>query len=264
MQEAAQLFDSFKAEAQKDIVNRQECDSLLVKLKLFLARNELLFPSYTPENADNLLFARSVLEEAALLSLKLGDVDQFDRQYFQIKPFYEETRLAESSQHCLLLGLYLMGLLAKNDVSEFHLQLELIPYEQQDSNQFISLPVSLERYMTEGSYSKVFDAQQSLPHPGYSVFLRKMTDTIRDEISSFFGVAYSALSVVEALKLLNLPNTAEGRKELSRLASNSASEWYVAEDVLKFTREEESQESIASLPTISQALHYGKELERII
>lgn len=53
-----------------------------------------------------------------------------------------------------ILGLYLLYLLSYNKISEYHTEIELIPIEEQ-SNVYISVPISLEQYFVEGSYNKI-------------------------------------------------------------------------------------------------------------
>ena len=54
-----------------------------------------------------------------------------------------------------VLGLYLLYLLSYNKISEYHTEIELIPFEEQQNNVFIKVPVSLEQHFVEGSYNKI-------------------------------------------------------------------------------------------------------------
>jgi 26S proteasome regulatory subunit N12 len=64
--------------------------------------------------------------------------------------------LQESSLKYELLGLNLLWLLTQNRVAEFHTELELLSPNDIQKNVFIRYPVSLEQYLMEGCYNKVF------------------------------------------------------------------------------------------------------------
>lgn len=69
------------------------------------------------------------------------------------------TEIGESANKYQLLGLNLLFLLSQNRVSEFHTELELLPQEIIQSNEFIRHPLVLEQYLMEGSYYKIFGSK---------------------------------------------------------------------------------------------------------
>jgi 26S proteasome regulatory subunit N12 len=78
-----------------------------------------------------------------------------------------------------LLGLNLLCLLAKNRLSEFHTELELLSPKDIQTNIYIKHPVSLEQYLMEGSYNKVFLSKGNVPAPSYNYFIDILLRTIR-------------------------------------------------------------------------------------
>lgn len=61
-----------------------------------------------------------------------------------------------------VVGLYLLYLLAYNKISEYHTEIELIPFEEQN-NLYISAPVLLEKHFVEGSYNKILSFSKQVP-----------------------------------------------------------------------------------------------------
>lgn len=89
--------------------------------------------------------------------------------------------LSSSPRESPLQGLNLLRLLTQNRIAEFHTTLEGLPASSL-VDPYIQHPVNLERWLMEGSYSKVWNAR-SAPLPGYEqeygFFLESLMSTIR-------------------------------------------------------------------------------------
>lgn len=71
------------------------------------------------------------------------------------------NEIGESANKYQLLGLNLIFLLSQNRVAEFHTELELLPQEIIQSNEYIRHPLILEQHLMEGNYNKIFAAKVS-------------------------------------------------------------------------------------------------------
>lgn len=78
--------------------------------------------------------------------------------------FFNRSEIGESANKYQLLGLNLLFLLSQNRVSEFHTELELLPQEIIQTNEFIRHPLALEQYFMEGCYNKIFRAKVQQSH----------------------------------------------------------------------------------------------------
>lgn len=94
--------------------------------------------------------------------------------------------LTESPYKYQLIGLNLLCLLAKNRLSEFHTELELLNPKLIQTNIYIRHPVSLEQYLMEGSYNKVFLSKGNVPSPSYNFFMDILLRTIRFSFHYYF------------------------------------------------------------------------------
>ena len=114
-------------------------------------------PAPRIEKAECIL-AREVYENAVLISVEKEDIEGFERNFTIVKTYYDEFNgiLPESQRKYSILGLYLLYLLSFNKISEYHTEIELIPFEELD-NVFIKVPMSLEQYFVEGSYNKILN-----------------------------------------------------------------------------------------------------------
>ncbi|XP_065921039.1 26S proteasome non-ATPase regulatory subunit 8-like [Dysidea avara] len=222
----------------------------------------------TPDEAY-LLLARDVLEIGALWSIEKENDVLFERYMSQLKSYYYDYKniLKESMYTYNLLGLNLLHLLAQNRLAEFHTELELLPVEkfsdEKVSNVYISYPVSLEQYLMEGSYHKVFLSKDSLPAPNYRFFVNVLMETIREEIATCAETAYDKISVTEAAKVLGL----DTQEQLD--AFQAKKQWRLEETGQFFVfssgdKQAEEAHFIKSGPLILQTLHYAKELEKIV
>lgn len=120
---------------------------------------------------------------------------------FLTPPSFNRKYLPESPRLHYILGLNLLRLLSSNRIAEFHTELELISYENQD-NPFIKHPIQLEQYLMEGCYNKVLETKEEFPSASYVYFMNQLIDTIRDEIAECIQAAYLTLPVQGAKRLL--------------------------------------------------------------
>ncbi|MCO5581028.1 hypothetical protein L7F22_034903 [Adiantum nelumboides] len=155
----------------------------LTRAKIELTQSGLLVPSPADAAAhpSEVAMARDVLEIGALSSVRQRDVESFDRYMGLLHVFYNDcsTHLPPSQSQEALLGLCLLRLLSSNSISQFHTTLEALPAHLVASSPYIQHPVHLERWLMEGSYSKVWRARKEVPREEYSYFVDELMGTIR-------------------------------------------------------------------------------------
>jgi 26S proteasome regulatory subunit N12 len=91
------------------------------------------------------------------------------------------SALPPSKREFPLRGLNLIRLLTQNRIADFHTTLESLPLAADAiaDNPYISHPVNLERWLMEGSYSKVWSARGEAPTEEYKYFVDSLMGTIR-------------------------------------------------------------------------------------
>jgi 26S proteasome regulatory subunit N12 len=89
--------------------------------------------------------------------------------------------LPRSEREFPIRGLNLIRLLIQNRIADFHTTLESLPLPADEliANPFIRHPVNLERWLMEGSYSKVWNAREEAPAEEYKFFVDSLMGTIR-------------------------------------------------------------------------------------
>lgn len=93
--------------------------------------------------------------------------------------------LPPSKREYPIRGLNLIRLLTQNRIADFHTTLESLDADVIAENPYISHPVNLERWLMEGSYSKVWNAREEAPAEEYKFFVDSLMGTIRyDNLSS--------------------------------------------------------------------------------
>lgn len=146
----------------------------------------------SPADAKELMLARNTLEIGALWSIEVKNIPSFQRYVAQVKTYYFDygTQLADSAYKYHILGLNLLSLLAQNRLAEFHTEMELLSVDELQ-NIYIKHPISLEQFLMEGSFHKVFISKGNVPAQNYNYFIDILIHTIRDEIASCAEKAYS-------------------------------------------------------------------------
>ncbi|KAL0794073.1 hypothetical protein Bca101_065450 [Brassica carinata] len=179
--EVSQQLERFKAAFVRKDYNT--CSDLLSRLKVLLTKFTSLPPLFenTPNAAQELTLARDIYEHAVVLSVKTEDQDAFERDFFQLKPYYVDARnrLPPSPQENLILGLNLLRLLVQNRIAEFHTELELLSSATLE-NPCIKHAVELEQSFMEGAYNRVLSARQTAPDATYVYFMDLLAKTISD------------------------------------------------------------------------------------
>eukprot|EP00760_Papus_ankaliazontas_P027079 PhM_4_TR3138/c0_g1_i1/m.18142/K03031/PSMD8, RPN12; 26S proteasome regulatory subunit N12 len=170
----------------------------------------LSFPTYFQPKAESrsrkeeVMVVREVYEYVCLSAARLGDVEAFSTAFAALQTYYTDfatADLPESSRQLLLTGLNLLCLLVQNKVWVFHAQLELIPAEQH-SSMYVRPVVELERYLMEGSYTRLLRARETVPTNDYVTFLALLTETVATEIAMSMTQGYQSVSTSAAKKLL--------------------------------------------------------------
>lgn len=198
--------------------------------------------------------------------------------------FHNRKEIGDSQNKYQLLGLNLLFLLSQNRVSEFHTELELLPQETIQTNEYIRHPLALEQYLMEGSYNKIFAAKVSMsksafnlivsylmkllflffkghgPSQSYNVFMDILLDTVRDEIGACLESSYDKISTKEAQKRLNF------KSEKDVIAFGKKRNWILGSDnVYTFSsKTDKPKEPLPSVELAEQAIFYARELEMIV
>jgi 26S proteasome regulatory subunit N12 len=238
----------------------------LTKAKIELTQSGLLVP--TPSDAasrpQETAMARDVLEVGALWSLQQRDVTGFDRYVGLLRVFYHDcgNALPASKNEEALLGLSLLRLLSSNSISQFHTTLETLPSSLVASSPYIQHPVNLERWLMEGSYSKVWRARKEVPREEYGFFVDELMGTIRREIASCEEKAYDSLPLSDAATLLFFNNM----QEVSAFANERGWQINPTTQTVHFTNkaEQAAKGAIPKRATITSNLQFAKELESIV
>merc|ERR1711971_440409 len=204
LKEIVVMYQSLKREWDKKPPNLDRCGELLTKLKVALTAVTFLPTDDSSPSKQELLVARDVLEIGALWSIAKRDIPSFERYMAQLKIYYMDYKdnLPDSTYRFQLLGLNLLCLLAQNRLAEFHTELELLPVKELQNNIYIKHPVSMEQYLMEGSYNKVFLAKGNVPADNYNFFIDILLNTIRNEIASCIEKAYEKIALSEAARML--------------------------------------------------------------
>ncbi|KAL8229203.1 hypothetical protein R6Q57_014103 [Mikania cordata] len=229
---------------------------LLSQLKILLIEFKSLPPLFaeTPNAIQELSLARDIYEHAVVLSVKMEDQDAFERDFFQLKPYYTDAG------HDSIFNVT-VRLLVQNRIAEFHTELELLPACALE-NPCIKHAVELEQSFMEGAYNRVLTARQTVPHETYIYFMDLLARTVRDEIAGCSEKAYDSLTVKDACQMLLLSSD----QLLLEYIKEEHPEWEIKNGLVVFQKAKEPApcKEIPSLQLINQTLSYARELERIV
>ncbi|KAK3608632.1 hypothetical protein CHS0354_042633 [Potamilus streckersoni] len=261
LKEIVIMYQSLKREWDKKPPNLDRCGEILTKLKIALTQVSFL-PTDESSSKQELLVARDILEIGAQWAIAKQDIPAFERYIAQLKCYYMDYKdnLPESAYKYQLLGLNLLCLLAQNRVAEFHTELELLPVKELQNNIYIKHPVSMEQYLMEGCYNKVFLARGNVPADNYNYFIDILLNTIRNEIAGCIKTAYDRIALGEAARMLFY----ESVKPMKEYAQQQG--WELRSDSFFYFEQEEknTEEVIPAKMLAEHAIAYARELEMIV
>jgi len=261
---AVDLYQKLTTEWNKKPPNISKCLTHLTELKLALAELGFIPAIGSKIDKKDLHLARDVLEIGAQCSIANSDIPSFERYMVQLKNFYFDfvRDIPESPYMYQLLGLNLLCLLARNHLAEFHTELELLDPNIIQHNIYIRHPVSLEQYLMEGSYNKVFLSKGNVPAPSYNFFIDILLRTIREEIASCMEAAYKRILFAEAGKMLYF------KKPEELVQFSKERNWNLSADNFFYFQQktiiDQESQVIPSHDLIHQMIDYAKELEIIV
>jgi len=288
--EAKRQFETFKAAFQAEPCELAKCEELLGQLKLVLFSGSAAVLSGNgagPDYVKEQLLVRETLELACFLSIRRRDLAGFERHVSQLKMFYDRQQdLPPSEQKYPILGLSLLHLLASDRIGEFHTELELIPVDEAE-NMYIKQPVQLERYLMEGNYAKVLEAQKDVPKMYYAFFMERLIDTVRQKVGASLERSYENLPAQQAAQMLILAdvpalqefavkeNERKAREEsddpmgdltpsLTRRTPLGLVKWQVRDGRLHFIRSEQKRLELPAVDLMVNTIGYATDLERIV
>ncbi|KAJ3448068.1 26s proteasome non-atpase regulatory subunit 8 [Anaeramoeba flamelloides] len=254
------LSKEFKFQVEQKQPDSIACKKLLTKLKIAMAEEGILFPGTDfPLDPKNIIFAREVLELAVIMSVKLEDMDLFERQISQVKPYYFDygNEIKKSENELLILGMHLLYLLSLNRIGEFHTELELIEFESR-SNPFIKFNLQVEELLLDGNYLGIQTICEKPPSDLYSVFVSRLKLSIRELILDCADKSYKSLDLKTAKEFFMM----ESIEEVKEIAKKN--NWPIENDKIIFENLDEDEEKIPTNKVIREILDYAKELEKII
>uniref|UniRef100_A0ACB8FTD1 26S proteasome non-ATPase regulatory subunit 8 n=1 Tax=Sphaerodactylus townsendi TaxID=933632 RepID=A0ACB8FTD1_9SAUR len=293
------MYEQLRAEWNRKNLNLGKCGDLLGRLKLALLELNFLPTSGTKLTKQQLILATAaapgsksigsgpaassleaagpppveieeeaeaasgdILEIGAQWSILKKDIPSFERYMAQLKCYYFDYKdeLPESAYKHQLLGLNLLFLLSQNRVAEFHTELERLPAKDIQTNVYIKHPVSLEQYLMEGSYNKVFLAKGNIPAESYAFFIDILLDTVRDEIASCIEKAYEKILFNEATRMLffNPKKMTDYAKKRGWVLSSHNHYCFMGQ------QQKPEDTTIPSTELAKQVIEYARQLEMIV
>lgn len=293
--EAAKALGEFKQAFGKEPCDLAKCQELMAQLKLQIFSFQSSGALYDqvkqdPAASKERLLAQEVLELACFLSIRCRDLEGFERHVTHWKPYYYDLGPTKQSEtKSPILGLYLLHLLASDRIGEFHTELELIDPDEHEKNQYIRQPVQLERYLMEGNYQKIMEAQKDVPKDYYPYFMERLMETVRQKVGVSMERSCTKMKAEQVTARLMLNSVEELKEFAVRENERKAAEktdvemqgdatpslgralkekgqikWEVKDGFLNFKKENKEQQEVPALELMMNAIGYATDLERIV
>ncbi|VDO50052.1 unnamed protein product [Schistosoma margrebowiei] len=239
----------------------EDCLKKVEEITSGLTRCAFLPKNESEASRRELLVARSTLEIAAMLCSEKQDIPAFEHYMSQLKCYYYDYKgnLPDSPYKYELLGLNLLFLLSQRRLADFHVELERLTIEEITSSVYINHPVSMEQYLMEGNFHKVFLSKGNVPSKRYDFFIDIFLNATREEVASCIEHAYETLSLKDATPMLFFSSNNE-----TKLFAEKR-KWNLVDNTFHFPKHKKrTDDAIPSAHVTRVMLDYTKELDQII
>uniref|UniRef100_A0A914Z227 26S proteasome non-ATPase regulatory subunit 8 n=2 Tax=Panagrolaimus superbus TaxID=310955 RepID=A0A914Z227_9BILA len=199
-----QLHKNLISEFSKDSKNLDIIEKLLGDIKNNLV--DEVISKLPPATSDTI--HRDYFEISALFAILKNDLEGFETSIVNVQNFYT-SHINDSTNKYLMIGLHLMFLLVKGKLSEFNTLIEQIDQHLKQTHPYIITPIKLQQYLKEGTHNKVFHLAKTIPSPYYTMFIRILTDRVRDDIAVSIEKSYKRILIKDAIQMLLYDNAEE-------------------------------------------------------
>eukprot|EP01083_Nonionella_stella_P012261 34791_1 len=251
----AQLLNTLRENTNQKQQDAKEATAIFKKFQLQLIRT-----GHKLTTPQDLKAAMEGLEIGAQIAINVGDLLMFDRVIIQLKQYYliENVR-NQSSQRQHLMGLYLMYLLTENRFGDFHVEIELLSFDDLE-NKYIKFPMRIEQFMMEGSYGEIWNSRDHQPDKTYTVLMSKLEQTVRDEIAESLQCVHDQMPLKDALEMLKLNNP----QSLQQYIKTKELKWSITNDTLTFAAIKAKEQKIEAVVTAKDMLEFTNNIETIV
>ena len=202
-----------------------------------------------------------LFEIRVLVAILKNDMKTFEKAIADVQSFYT-TQKTESTNKYLMIGLHLMFLLVNDKLSDFHILIEQIDQQIQQTNPYIRTPVELEQFLMEGAYNKIFLNQKTIPSPYYTIFIQILTDTVRGDIALCIEKAYKRISVKDAIQMLFFDKESAGLQFAEKRGWKKEGNMFCFEPDMIV--EGPPKAHLDTERITKQVVYYAKQLEMIV
>ncbi|KAI7695332.1 hypothetical protein SSS_02216 [Sarcoptes scabiei] len=133
------------------------------------------------------------------------------------------------------------------------------------NNVYVRHPVTLEQYLMEGRYNKIFLSKNNVPSKYYTYFIDILLDTIREDIADCIEKVCDIIGRKDAFRLLFF-----SQQEEPEMATYARRRKWTLNEQDQFTfnqRKDRCEPGITKIPARKialQMLDYTRELEMIV
>uniref|UniRef100_A0A914H2W4 CSN8/PSMD8/EIF3K domain-containing protein n=1 Tax=Globodera rostochiensis TaxID=31243 RepID=A0A914H2W4_GLORO len=189
--------------------NTETVKGCLKKLQVYMFRSGTV-----PGDELRLLtIFKDYYEIRALSCVLENNMDDFEQAIKDVLQFYSNCGDATDlrvggkfQQRYLMYGLFLMYLLGSNKLAEFRMLIEQLDHSVRVKDPYLDVPIKLERYLSDGSYNKMFLTEKNLPTKYYIPFINILKQAVQNEISLGLETAYRSIPIADAAKQLIMSN----------------------------------------------------------
>lgn len=184
---------------------------IIENLKLVL----LDFPFMDPNSnipPEKLCLIRQIYEDDAIVSIRNGDMEEFERAITFLKcAFLKATNLPPSNRLPILIAAHLIYISSEGKEAAFHLELE-ISRSIIGKNVFLDYAESLQRTVDDNSFSRLFELESKPPSPLFSKFTSSLLKGARNRHANSIEKSYEFLSLSDLTTILHFASIDEAKQ----------------------------------------------------
>lgn len=256
MEEILPKFEELRSLFDQEKMDVARASKLAKELRLKMLKIPFLTPNDADTKPEDKAILRSILEMSAEVSIMEDNIKLFLRIMEELKISYFQHKDLERSEHMeIIFGLYLVALLAQNQLVEFNLEYEaILPLASPDSAP-LQYARALANAVTDNSFSRIFQLKNDAPSDLFENITKSILDGARESHADSIQSAYSELTIMELAQILHFRSAEESiafaEKRGWKLNEQKTAVYFRKEEVRQMLDHNSFEKSIGFCVTVS-------------
>ncbi|EAY20939.1 hypothetical protein TVAG_171960 [Trichomonas vaginalis G3] len=209
MEAFQQKFETLKSIMEAPKIETEKAMIVIKELRLKMLKIPFLNGNDQETSNDVKVMLRTIYEYDAIVNLMIGNLASFFRTMELLKiAYHQRQELPRSPKMEILIGVYLIALLAENRTADFNVSYDaaLLLLGQHPTLEYAA---TMYKAISDNSFATIYSLKSNPPHQLYDYITSNIINGARLSHANSIRNAYENLTTQELAQILHLDSPAE-------------------------------------------------------